>query len=73
MMREYAVMDERIKALMDRVKADLIRETGVLERLCPHGIGHAVGHIIPGRWKDPKYASGVHGCDGCCQGWEEED
>jgi hypothetical protein len=45
-----------------------LRETGLIERICPHGIGHpdpdsaawmerATGQID---------AWGVHGCDGCC-------
>jgi hypothetical protein len=43
-----------------------LRETGLIERICPHGVGHP----------DPDSAAflnanggggyGVHGCDGCC-------
>lgn len=39
----------------------------MMERICPHGVGHPdpddrayVASI------NPKYADGVHGCDGCC-------
>jgi hypothetical protein len=45
-----------------------IRETGLIERMCPHGIGHP----------DPDSAAyfgdgwDIHGCDGCCFR-EEED
>lgn len=42
----------------------------IMERICPHGIGHPdpdglahdLQHMKPG---EGKYA-GVHGCDGCC-------
>jgi hypothetical protein len=39
----------------------LIRMDGRVERVCDHGVGHAVGHIH--EWKDWME---VHGCDGCC-------
>jgi hypothetical protein len=41
-------------------------ETGVLERFCPHGVGHpdpddTAWHVSQGRtW------TSIHGCDGCC-------
>lgn len=46
-----------------------LRETGLIERRCVHGVGHpdpdsaaffdrALGHT-PGTWS-------THGCDGCC-------
>ncbi len=40
-------------------------DRGIMERICPHGIGHPDPddiNIILG------YDSGVHGCDGCCKG-----
>ena len=39
-----------------------IRETGLVERVCPHGIGHPDPDWLKGR---PSHW-GVHGCDGCC-------
>lgn len=47
-------------------------DRGLMERLCPHGIGHpdpddldfkrrVRGDVVAG-WE------GVHGCDGCCTG-----
>ncbi len=42
-------------------------DKGVMERLCPHGVGHpdpddAAYQVSVGRgWAN------VHGCDGCCQ------
>lgn len=43
-------------------------DTGVMERVCPHRIGHpdpdALAHLasVGAGW------AGVHGCDGCCRG-----
>lgn len=42
-------------------------DTGVMERICPHGVGHpdpddaAYNKRIGKEWK------AVHGCDGCCR------
>ena len=46
------------------------RETGLLEDVCEHGVGHPNKDFLekeglPGAW-------GVHGCDGCCCPKEEE-
>jgi len=48
----------------------LIRETGLVERICEHGVGHPDPdsmrylnkHSAPGA----RGAWGVHGCCGCC-------
>lgn len=45
--------------------ADTVRETGILERHCPAGIGHPVGHTRGWLWE---YET-VHGCSGGCAGW----
>jgi len=42
-------------------------DTGVMERICPHGVGHpdpddAAHNIRMGR----EYLT-IHGCDGCCR------
>ena len=37
---------------------------GMLERTCPHGIGHPDPDWL--RKKDPRDRFDVHGCDGCC-------
>ena len=44
---------------------DIIREDGRLERLCPHGIGHTVGHVNADKLNDDYVW--IHGCDGCCR------
>lgn len=41
---------------------EIIRETGLIEKVCKHGVGHPIGHLT--KWDD-KWM-GVHGCDGCC-------
>jgi hypothetical protein len=52
---------------MDDLLAHLREDSGLIERICPHGVGHP----------DPDSANyferergqtmiGVHGCDGCC-------
>ena len=49
-------------------------DTGVMERTCPHGVGHPdpdhlayVTSVGPGlAWQ------GSHGCDGCCRSAEED-
>ena len=40
-------------------------DRGIMERICPHGVGHP----------DPDDRSGatVHGCDGCCHLTGEKD
>lgn len=59
---------DRVGKLMADLKADLIREDGRIEKLCIHGIGHTVGHVDSKRLTS-EYMW-VHGCDGCCAGWE---
>lgn len=36
-------------------------DRGIMERLCPHGIGH------PDPDQQLRVGEGVHGCDGCCR------
>lgn len=52
-------------------------DRGLMERLCPHGIGHPdpddLAHgesVMPGS----AAGRGIHGCDGCCtpEGWMGE-
>lgn len=46
-------------------------DRGIIERICPHGIGHPDPDQ---RWffdlvyDDGAWAQWVHGCDGCCGG-----
>ena len=52
------------RSVTPKVIYDLVREDGRLERLCKHGIGHTVGHILPKMLKEDWIW--IHGCDGCC-------
>lgn len=40
-------------------------DRGIMERICPHGIGHPDPDDL--RVRTIKH-EGVHGCDGCCCG-----
>lgn len=45
-------------------------DRGIMERICPHGIGHpdpdGIAFIRATRGDGDAWAEGVHGCDGCC-------
>lgn len=47
-------------------------DRGLMERVCPHGIGHPDPDDLAykRRSRGPMYSDweGVHGCDGCCVG-----
>lgn len=47
----------------------LRRASGLLEAVCPHGVGHPAKRECqhPSR-QDVVW--GIHGCDGCCRGQE---
>ena len=42
------------------------RQSGLVEDICEHGVGHPNRHWIAEHDPDGKRALGVHGCDGCC-------
>lgn len=47
----------------------LLRETGLVEGVCEHGVGHPIPESAA--YKDLQHGHakgtwGVHGCDGCC-------
>lgn len=46
-------------------------DTGVMERICSHGVGHPdPDHMAYVRsLKAGLEWQGTHGCDGCCGGW----
>jgi hypothetical protein len=42
-------------------------DTHVMERLCPHGVGHPDPDGLAFLLKTPGFETeGIHGCDGCC-------
>lgn len=50
-------------------------DTGLLERICEHGIGHPDVDYLHAREESGEDITfmGVHSCDGCCQHTEIED
>lgn len=45
----------------------VLRASGLIERTCPHGVGHPDPDSLA--WLDdvaPGHGLAVHGCDGCC-------
>jgi hypothetical protein len=44
----------------------LLRDSGLIERTCKHGVSHPDPDILP--WLEilGMEGMGVHGCDGCC-------
>ncbi len=43
-------------------------DTRVMERKCPHGIGHPDPDDVAYQTEHGRAWVGVHGCDGCCVG-----
>jgi hypothetical protein len=51
----------------------LLRETTLVERLCPHGVGHPDPDAASYFESIGRQGMGVHGCDGCCGAdWTQE-
>ena len=47
----------------------LVRETGLIEHVCEHGVGHpdeASAHLVAERLGHPHSTWTTHGCEGCC-------
>lgn len=42
-------------------------DRGLMERLCPHGIGHPDPDALAFQVRIGNDWQGVHGCDGCCR------
>ncbi len=46
-------------------------DRGLMERICPHGIGHPdpdhLDHIERHLGREAAEGESTHGCDGCCQ------
>ena len=47
-----------------------LRETGLVERMCEHGVGHpdpdSAKWMNENAWEGSRGSWGMHGCDGCC-------
>jgi hypothetical protein len=48
------------------------RETGLVEDVCVHGVGHPNLEWLKEHDPDGKWCFSVHGCDGCCSHKVEE-
>lgn len=44
----------------------IIRETGLVEDICEHEVGHPNNEWLEEHDSDNKKCFAVHGCDGCC-------
>ena len=42
------------------------RENGVMERICPHGVGHPDRDSVNFHKRGGHDWVAIHGCDGCC-------
>lgn len=42
-------------------------DRGLMERLCPHGIGHPDPDDMAYQVSVGRKGQGIHGCDGCCR------
>jgi hypothetical protein len=52
-------------------------DRGLMERICPHGIGHPDPDDLAFKKANmpnyENYAFGIHGCDGCCYDGRKDD
>lgn len=48
-------------------------DTGVMERICPHGVGHPDPDDAAYNVSIGKEYKTVHGCDGCCREPESDE
>lgn len=44
----------------------IIRETGLVEDVCKHGVGHPNNDWLDEHDPEDKNGFSIHGCDGCC-------
>lgn len=43
-----------------------LRESGLIERMCKHGVGHPDPDSVTWFQRHGLEGFGIHGCDGCC-------
>lgn len=51
-------------------KFQITRETGLIEDICSHGVGHPNDDFIKTVPEKDWFSWSVHGCCGCCIGQE---
>jgi hypothetical protein len=44
----------------------IIRDSGLVEDICKHGVGHPNIGWLDDNDPDKKFGWGIHGCCGCC-------
>jgi len=73
---EYCVIHNPSDHCMKDFPTHWRQDRGMMERICPHGIGHpdpddlAFKKRVAEKFGRNSYDSGVHGCDGCCTGYK---
>jgi len=56
-----------LEAVSDPWVKTIRRETGLIEHICEHGVGHpAIGSVDWMNKQTDQDGWGIHGCDGCC-------
>lgn len=58
----HNLSDHSMRAFPQHFRVD----NGLMERVCPHGIGHPDPDALPFFVERGITAMEVHGCDGCC-------
>ena len=62
---EYCTLHNRSAHHMRAWPQHWRADRGMMERICPHGVGHPDPDELP-------HVDRVHGCDGCCDPAREE-
>lgn len=60
----HRITDHLMRAFPQHFRMD----NGLMERICPHGIGHPDPDALPFFKERGIEGMEVHGCDGCCRG-----
>ncbi len=69
---EYCTIHNRSDHSMRSFPQHWRGDRGIMERICPHGVGHP----DPDDYKligKSGYYEAIHGCDGCCEGAYSSD
>ena len=69
---EYCTIHNRSDHSMRSFPQRWRGDRGIMERICPHGVGHPDPDDYKLRGKNGYYEA-IHGCDGCCAGAYSSD
>lgn len=61
---EICAIHNKTKHRMRKFPQHWRTDRGIMERICPHGIGHPDPDDLRIRTQND---DGIHGCDGCCK------